>query len=389
MKEYKWKLMGDIITPEDKVAMSDFLLTSDRLTNGPKVKEFEEKWSAWLGCKYSLFVQSGSTANLLLVAAIKEKYGLQNGDKVLVPLCTWMTNVAPIMQLGLTPVFVDINFDDYGLDTRKILQQTTQEQREEIKMIFVTHLLGLNANVEGIKYLFPNAVIIEDICESHGVEDKTGVRRGANSEGSTFSFYFGHHMTTIEGGMVCCNDEDLYDLMRMKRSHGMARESIRFDEHVKENPDISPQFLFMTDGLNCRNDEVHAVLGLEQLTRLDSFIEARRKNFDRYISLLDPEIFYVPYAGKNNSSFCFPFVAKDKDVADRVKTLLEDAGIETRPLIAGNLMRHPFLKRLDHVDVWTDQDNANIAHEHGVYIGNNHLLTDEHFEILEGVLKQL
>lgn len=386
---YKWKLMDDIITPEDKAAMADFLLSSDRLTNGPKVKEFEDAWSDWLGCKHSLFVQSGSTANLLLVAAVKEKYNLQNGDKVIVPLCTWMTNVAPIMQLGLTPVFVDINFDDYSFDLIKIQEQMSQAEREEIKMVFVTHLLGLNAKVEDMKYLFPNAIVIEDICESHGVEDANGIKRGANSLGSTFSFYFGHHMTTIEGGMVCCNDDDLYDLMRMKRSHGMARESTRFAEYAAENPDINPQFLFVTDGLNCRNDEVHAVLGLEQLKRLDSFIEARRKNFDRYIKLLDPFKFYIPEAGRNNSSFCFPFVAKEKAVADRVKKLLDEAGIETRPVIGGNLMRHPFLKRLDNVPVATDQDNANIAHEHGVYIGNNHLLTDEHFELLEGVLKQL
>lgn len=386
--QYEWSLMNDIITKDDRRAMADFLITSDRLTNGPKVREFEDSWSKWLGCNHSLFVQSGSTANLLLVAAVKEKYGLQNGDKALLPTTTWMTNVAPVFQLGLTPVWADVNTKNYSFDIDKIKDQSTFSQREEIKLVFVSHLLGLNASVEQIQSLFPNAIVIEDVCESHGVTSENGVRRGSESIGATFSYYFGHHMSTIEGGMVSCNDEDLYDLMRMKRSHGMARESIHFEKYAKENPNINPQFLFITDGYNCRNDEVHAVLGMRQLSRLDDMITKRKENFKRYLSMLDGDLFYRPSSSESNSSFCFPFVAKNDDVAKEIKKRFEDYKIETRPVIGGNLLKHPFLKREQNL-LLTDDNTSSLIHKNGVYVGNNHEIGDKHFEILEECLKNL
>lgn len=386
---YKWALMNDIITQEDRQAMADFILTSDRLTNGPKVREFEEAWNEWLGSSHSLYVQSGSTANLLLIAAVKEKYNLQRGDRVLLPMCTWMTTVAPVMQLGLTPVWADINTHNYSFDIEKIKDQSYWEDRETIKIVFVTHLLGLNAEIDELKYLFPNAVFIEDVCESHGVTDSNGQRRGKESLGATFSFYFGHHMSTIEGGMVSTCDEELYDLMRMKRSHGMARESINFEDHAANNPQIHPAFLFMTDGFNCRNDEVHAVLGIRQLTRLDDMIKQRKENYKRYLSLIDEELFYVPSDAETNSSFCFPFVAKDAKIADELKLRLETARIESRPVIGGNLLRHPFLRRNIYNFRMTDEGTANLVHENGIYVGNSHEVGDEQFELLEEVLKGL
>jgi len=266
-----WPLMEETITLKDRLKMAAFLLTSKKLTNGPKVREFEEKWSEWLGVDYSLYVSSGSTANSLLISAVKELYGLKDGDKVLVPATTWMTNVAPVIQNGLQPIFCDINFNNFSFDVEDLKYIATQHP--DIRAVFITHLIGLSSDVEQVRSIFPDALVLEDVCESHGVEGPGGIKRGTSSVGSTFSFYFGHHITTIEGGMVCTNDSQLYDLMRVKRSHGMARESeFNYLKYVSENPDIDPSFLFVTDGYNFRNHEICAVLGISQLKKLDNNI---------------------------------------------------------------------------------------------------------------------
>ncbi|NDB83961.1 MAG: DegT/DnrJ/EryC1/StrS aminotransferase family protein, partial [Alphaproteobacteria bacterium] len=296
-----WPLMKDTITLKDRIKMAAFILTSSRLTNGPKVREFERVWSEWLGVKHSLYVSSGSTANSLLVSAVKELYKLKNNDKVLVPATTWMTNVAPIFQSGLKPIFCDINLKNFSFDEEQLKYIVTQHP--DIKAVFITHLIGLSSNVEKVREIFPNALILEDVCESHGVEDSNGKKRGVDCVGSTFSFYFGHHITTIEGGVVCTNNTELYELMRMKRSHGMAREASKevFETYKKQNPNIDPAFLFMTDGYNFRNHEVCAVLGLSQIKKLDKNINIRRENFKYWWDqIYKSEDYLIPEYQKGN-----------------------------------------------------------------------------------------
>ena len=186
-----WPLIEDAITLKDRLKMALFILKSSRLTNGPKVREFEKVWSEWLGVKHSLYVSSGSTANTLLVSSVKELYGLNDGDKVLVPACTWMTNIAPVIQAGLQPIFCDINLKNFSFDVDEM--KYVAEQHPDIKAVFITHLIGLSSNVEAVREIFPNALILEDICESHGVRGPDGKKRGVDSVGSTFSFYFGHN----------------------------------------------------------------------------------------------------------------------------------------------------------------------------------------------------
>jgi CDP-6-deoxy-D-xylo-4-hexulose-3-dehydrase len=385
-----WPLMKDTITFADRFKMAKFLLFTSRLTNGPKVKQFENQWSKWLGCEYSLYVSSGSTANSLLISSVKELYGLKDGDKVIVPACTWVTNVAPVIQAGLTPIFCDVNLKNFSFDEDDL--KYISEQHSDVKAIFITHLLGISANVEKYKELFPNALILEDICESHGVENAQGIRRGKDSLGATFSFYFGHHMTTIEGGMVCTNNKDLYELMRMKRSHGMARESSpeRFEQYIRENPEISKQFLFITDGYNFRNHEVCAVLGISQLKRLDDMIEIRRRNYkDFFLSISrNGHKFYIPEYKVGNSSFCFPIVCKDPANMNRLKEIFDSKGIEHRPIVSGNLLRHPAFNKYE---VCTQKENLNVEtlHTSGVYVGNNHFVTKDQMRVLSNILDNI
>jgi CDP-6-deoxy-D-xylo-4-hexulose-3-dehydrase len=367
--EYKWPLMHDAITMCDRLKVAKFALTTKKFTKGDECEAFEKEWNDWLGSKYSLFVSSGSTANFLLVAAVIEKYGLKPGDKVLLPACTWVTNVAPIIQLGLEPVFCDINLENFSFDMGAV--KYISETETDIKMVFVTHLLGFPADTEYLKKLFPDAIFIDDVCESHGAVDKDGNKIGSNSIGATYSFYFGHHMTTIEGGMVSTNDPELYDIMKMKRSHGMARESLFFKEYAAKSPNLSPQFLFITDGYNFRNHEIPALIGRSQLSRLDKSISIRRENYELFRSHINRnEKFYTIQENPGNSSFCFPVVCKSPETKIKLEKMLEDNKIEYRPIVGGNLLKHPFLSKYNLISV-NDIPNADILNDLGLYIGNS------------------
>ena len=385
-----WPLMEETITKRDRLRMAWFVLTNSRLTNGPRVRQFEKEWSEWLGVKYSLFTSSGSTANSLLVESVKEHYGLKPGDKVLLPSCTWMTNVAPIIQAGLQPIFCDINLQNFSFDEDEL--RYIAGQHPDIAAVFITHLIGLSAPVEKVREIFPEALIIEDVCESHGVCGPDGKKRGTDSIGSTFSFYFGHHMTTIEGGMVCTNNTELYQLMRMKRSHGMAREASPelFKKYSEENPQCDPAFLFMTDGYNLRNHELCAVLGLSQLKRLDKNIEIRRKNyaqFQRNIFKLKDK-FYPPEWQVGNSSFCFPIIPKGIAVTQTLKNIFKEEGIEYRPIISGNILRHPAFKKYS-ICTQKELPNVCILHKHGLYVGNSQFVDSKKVDKLNEILESV
>jgi len=380
-----WPLMKDCITEKDKKRMVDFIMNTNRFTNGPQVKEFERQWSDWLGCKYSLFVSSGSTANLLLVSAIKEKYGLKDGDKVLVPAMTWVTNISPIIQLGMQPIFCDVDKSNFGFDLKHL--KYLKEKHPDIKMAFITHLFGIAADMDEYRKIFPDIIYIEDVCESHGAKYK-GKTTGTLSEGSTFSFYFGHHMTTVEGGFVCTDDLELYNILKMKRSHGMARESLpeKYEEYKKAYPDIHPQFLFITDGFNFRSMELNAVLGQSQLEGLDDAINRRQEVYDRFLKMIGKyDSFHIP-SSDGNSSFCLPFICKTKEQKDLLESFLNVRDVETRPLCSGNLLKQPFLKNYSIEIEWLP--NVDFLHNNGFFIGNNHLITDEELDILEGFIDE-
>jgi len=385
----RWPLMKNAITFSDRLKLSYFLLTSDRYTNGPKVREFEQKWAEWTGSKYALMVSSGSTANTLLLSAVKEKYKLKDGDKVLVPACTWVTNVSPVFQLGFTPIFCDVNLTDYSFDLDHMAE--IKKKHPDIKVIFVTHLLGFSANNEAYQDMFPDALILDDVCESHGCTDKTGNRRGGKfTTAASFSFYFGHHMTTVEGGMVNTNDQELYELMRMKRSHGLARESGNLKKYADQYPDIHPQFLFMTDGYNFRSSDINAVLGLCQLPRLDGYVEQRRQNFAKFVDIIEDNLdkFYPVKWQEGNSNFAFPFICRTPEITKRMKALFDAYGVEHRPIVGGNLLRQPFLKGYK---FGTPRKNANVdlLNDNGVYIGNSHFVTEEDMKWLEVLVKNV
>lgn len=378
-----WNLMNNAISWRDKFNLINFILKTDRYTQGSQVELFEKVWSEWLGCKHSLFVTSGSTANFLLIAAVMEQFNIKRGDKVLLPACTWMTNVAPPIQLGMEPVFCDINLQDYSFDDGHL--EILAKEHPDIKIVFLTHLLGIPVNHSRIKKYFPDALILDDVCESHGCVDETGDKVGANSLGATFSFYYGHHMTTIEGGMISTNDSALYDLMKMKRSHGMARHSEHFDLFASQFPNIEKSFLFMTDGYNFRNTEMGAVLGLSQIKKLDRSIAIRQFNYELFVDInnsssnLHPVTFH-----EGNSSFCFPLIGNSISVRNKLIDLFKKENIEYRPIVSGNLLIQPFL--LNKVSSNYKFKNVEKLNNLGIYIGNNQFVTENHMKKLQNLV---
>lgn len=386
MAAYEWPLMGETITMGDRLAMAKFALTTKKFTQGEQVEAFEKEWSQWLGARRSLFVSSGSTANMLMVAAVMERYGIKKGDKVLLPACTWMTNVAPPMQLGLVPIFCDISL--YNFSFNEEILESLSLSHPDIKLIFVSHLLGFpGTEKEFLKELWPKAVILDDVCESHGARINHNEKVGSFSTGASFSFYFGHHMSTIEGGMVSTSDSDLYDLMKMKRSHGLSRNSWNHLQYAKDNWLIDPQFIFVTDGFNFRNHEICAVLGRRQLKRLDSMIDQRKTNYRIFYDNLfkHSDVFHVPEWHTNkrkgiydhlefNSSFCLPFICKTHEGYNNLKNILKENKIEYRPVVGGNLLDQPFLSKYRGESRF--MVNADIVHTRGLYIGNNHMVKE-------------
>lgn len=375
-----WPLMKDAITEDQRAKLCEFIMSTTRYTCGKKVLEFEEEWSKWLGAKHSLMVTSGSTANFLLLASVKELYNIPDKSKVLVPSCTWVTNVSPVIQLGLEPVFCDINLENFSFDMDSLPD-------EDIKVIFVTYLLGFNVDLSVLRNKYPCALLIEDICESHGVQDAFGHKRGSDSLGATFSFFFGHHMTTIEGGMISTNNKELYNLMKLKRSHGMARnlDPTDFKYMSEKYPEIDPNFLFLTDGYNFRSSELNAVLGIEQLKHLDENIQIRNENFKEFTKILEQhhdkflQLKYSP----NDSNFALPFICKTPDIMKKLKDIFRTNEIEYRPVVAGNLLRHPFLEK------WrVPMKNADLLNDNGVYIGNNHFVNKYDLKRLSDILEE-
>ena len=282
--EYSWPLQEDVITEEDQKNLIEFINTTKRYTQFTKVKEFESAFSEWQECKYSVYVNSGSSANLLLIDVLKEKYGWDNESEIMVPAITWVTNISPIIQLGLKPVFLDVNISDFSFDYEKMKEKIT----DKTKAIFITHLMGFPSNIRKIKEIIGSRdiKIIEDCCESHGAK-LDGIKIGNHGLAGTFSFYWGHHITSIEGGIICTNDEDLYHRFLLKRSHGLARELPKelHESYKNKYPHIDFEFLFLTGGYNFRNTEFNAVLGLSQLKRLNQFIEIRNNNYRKFFEL--------------------------------------------------------------------------------------------------------
>ena len=383
-------LMSNNINSSDIAALTEFLQKSDRFTNGPKVREFEEAWSKWLGVKYSVLVNSGSSANYMTLAGIRERYGA--GEVLLAPI-GWASDIAAVIAAGMEPVFVDVDLKNLSMKEEEAIGKMTGRT----KAVLLTHVLGYNGMAQKIRDICTDRgiVLVEDVCESHGAVFQ-GKKLGSIGDVSNFSFYYAHHMSTIEGGMVCTDDEEFYNLMRMFRSHGMLRECDDKDyiRAVGEgHPELHPEFIFTVPGYNMRSTELNAVIGLNQLKRLDKNIEARRRNYQLFIENLDPEIYYTDFDGVGNSNYAFVVMLREgnQERFGRLTELLRKENVEFRRGTAGggNLLRQPFVrKRYPEINP-ADFPNAEYIHQFGMYIGNYPGLEKEKISRLCGMLNEV
>ena len=370
---FKWPLINDNITENDKKVLADFILNTNRFTNGPKVAEFEKAWSEWLGVKYSVMVGSGAAGNYITTAIVRELKG--QGGEIIVPPIGWVSDISSVINTGYMPVFVDVDLDTMAISYEKIKEAIN----ENTKAIVLVHALGFNGINDKLVELAKehDLLLIEDCCESHGASYK-GKKVGSIGDMSCFSFYFGHHMTTIEGGMVCTNDYEIYQLARMFRSHGMTREADKetHDKYAKD--DVNPLFTFAVPGYNMRSTELNAVIGLEQIHRLDYNIKKRQENLNIWLQNLNNVLYYVEYDVKGSSNYALPLILRENNnTMNKVCKILEEEGVEYRLGTAGggNQARQPYLERYGY-KVVGDLSVSDYIHDYGLYIGNHPDLTE-------------
>jgi CDP-4-dehydro-6-deoxyglucose reductase, E1 len=386
-----WPLMRNNILPADAKAVADFLQPDvPILTQSSQVEAFEEEWSRWLGVEFSVFVNSGSSANLLTLTALKEVYGL---GEIIVPTLTWVSDIASVIQCGFDPVFVDINPQTLGMNTSQVLKKITPRT----KAVFTTHVLGYNAlDAEFLAELKScNVPLIEDVCESHGATF-AGQKLGTFGVMSNFSFYYAHHMSTIEGGMVCTNDSQLYETVRMLRSHGMVRESKSADlrrAYSEKHPDLNPDFIFAFPGYNMRSTEINAVIGRAQLKRLDENNRARTVNLRLFLENLDPKKYWTDFIVEGSCNYAFTLVLKNPDpvLCQNVMQAMRQHGVEFRRGTSGggNQLRQPYLKNGLRAQDFENYPIVDHVHFYGFYIGNYPGLEKEKILRLCAILNNL
>jgi CDP-6-deoxy-D-xylo-4-hexulose-3-dehydrase len=369
----KYPLMRNNILREDLDAVIEHLKQDDPiLTQGANVRAFEAEWSEWLGVKFSVFVNSGASANLLTMAILKIQH--PEGGEVITPPLTWVSDVASVLQNGFTPVFADIDRKTLAMDPKEILGKITEKTRA----VFLTHVQGFDGLSDELvnKLKSLKIPLIEDVCESHGATHESK-KLGSVGWISNFSFYYAHHMSTIEGGMICTNDPVVYEQARMLRSHGMVREAsdpLLKAEYRNSYPELNPDFIFAYPAYNTRNTEIGGIIGRSQLKRLDKIVQKRTENLKHFLSKIDANKYQTDFKLEGSSNYAFNLILKDadNDLVERLIKKMREAGIEFRRGSAGggNQIRQPYLQGIVPKNHHLDFPETEHIHFYGFYIGN-------------------
>lgn len=366
---------------DEVLAALDCMLTT-RVTMGAEVRAFEAEWAAWCGRSQGVMVNSGSSANLLMLEGLVEIGRLKRGDEVIVPAVGWSTTLFPIVQAGLVPVIVDVHRGSLCLDPGAARAARTSKT----KAVMPVHLLGQAAD-----YDYGDLIVLEDACAAHGAVH-SGRRIGSLGHAASFSFFFSHHITTVEGGIIVTDDPLLADAMRSLRAHGWVRERSDRADLIARNPDIDSRFLFVSAGYNLRPTDMAGAFGRVQLRRLDAWVARRRANHAAWCAALAgaPGVTVFPeLSGTEHAGFAFPILV-DGDRRPLMQRL-EAVGIETRPISGSNLVRQPAFQRLldqgAEVRIPGPLGVADAVHERGFFVGNSHAFGPEHGRRLAAVVR--
>lgn len=368
---------------QTKDKLADFIRKSSRLSMGEHCVQFEREFATFQERKYAVLVSNGSTANLDLIQSLINLGRLKRGDKVGVSALTWATNVMPLMQLGLVPVAIDCSVDHLNVTADEL-----KKHINDLQAFFITNVLGFCGDIDAIKNLCDehHVILIEDNCESLGTRYKEKLL-GNYGIASTCSFFVGHHLSTIEGGIICTDDEELYHMMVMVRAHGWDRslpvemqKKMRAENHVD---DFHARYTFYESAYNLRPTEITGFLGSVQLPMLESTIQKREANFKRFhaAAAKRPDLYYALSAHhiERVSNFAMPLIAQSEDILASIIQRFEAAGVEIRPVIAGNIANHPFWKK---VLPAAHLPHADLVHAQGFYFPNNPELTSEEVDLL-------
>ena len=367
------------------------VIKSGMFTMGKNVKKFEKKFSNYLGRKYSVMTNSGSSANLISIASFfyKNKNFLKKGDEVIVPAISWSTTYTPLQQYGLKLKFVDIDLDNLNIDLKKLEKSITKKT----KMIVSVSILGCPTKLEEINKICKkfNLLHFEDNCESLGAKIKNR-KTGTYGDISTHSFFFSHHISTMEGGMLSTDNFEIYCIAKSLRAHGWTRDLPKNNPLInKKKQGIYEEYKFILPGYNVRSGELNAAAGLEQLKKLNKMISIRRKNLNLFNKLFkNHNKFIIQKTNDYHSSFCFPLVlkSKNKTLKNKVLKILSKANIQFRLITGGCFTEHNYSKHF----VYSTQDglpNAKHAHYYGFFVGNSSVNLTPQIKFLYKVLKNI
>jgi CDP-6-deoxy-D-xylo-4-hexulose-3-dehydrase len=382
MKNYKIPLVNDTISDQELFDLADWIKTIPKLTKGPLNSKFEEIWSTWLNTKHSVFVNSGSSANLLMIDALKES-GRLKSKNIIVPAVSWSTTVTPVIQLGLNPILCDADPKNLGLNLDHLKEILSTQ---DIGAIVIVHVLGVPNHMVEIMELCEkyDVILLEDCCESHGSEYQ-GSKVGTFGLMSTFSFFYGHHISTIEGGMISTSDEEINELLILKRAHGWVRDlpepaQKKYTEEF-DTSDFELLYSFYTTGYNVRSNDISAFLGLSQMKNIDKYGKIRNNNYKYYKKLLKD--FWIQDCDNSFiSNFSYGMLFQDRD---KVAAKLMTNGIECRPLICGSIGRQPFWIKLYGE---CSLPIADRVHKEGLYLPNNPKMRFSDIDFIANVLNE-
>lgn len=385
----KIKLIKSSFYEEEKTkkALCSFIMGANKFSMGEECKKFENAFSEFQKRKYCIFVNSGSSANLILIQSLLNLGKLKRGDKIGVSALTWSTNIMPLIQLGLKPVLIDCEINTINISLNKV-------KEKDISALFLTNALGFCSDIDEIKKYCKEKDILfmEDNCESLGSEYKNKLL-GNFGIASTFSFFVGHHLSTIEGGMVCTDDKTLYENISMTRAHGWSRDLSEEKQKELQNKyginNFYNKYTFYELAYNVRPNEINGFIGNQQMSYLNKIIEKREDNFKIINKIINKNKDLINLDVKNLtkiSNFGVPFIFKNKDLFKKYFDKFKKAGIEIRPIISGNISNQPFFKE----DINNEKNeclNAEFIHQNGFYCGNNPELTDKEINLITNLIE--
>jgi CDP-6-deoxy-D-xylo-4-hexulose-3-dehydrase len=376
---------------EKEIEAINGVIAKDMYTMGEGVKQFEDDFAKFVNSKYAVMVNSGSSANLIAVAAMfyTKNPKLKRGDEVIVPAVSWSTTYYPLYQYGLKLKFVDVDLHTLNFD----LEQLKLAVTENTKMILAVNLLGNPNNFDEINEIIGtrNIILMEDNCESMGAEFK-GKQTGTFGLVGTFSTFFSHHMATMEGGLIVTDDEEMYHVMVCLRAHGWTRHLPKENKISNKSDNwFEESFRFLLPGYNVRPVEMSGVIGVEQLKKLPSFLDQRRKNAELFVSLFkDNTDFYIQKDIDNSSWFGFSFIIKPESKLNRsdIVKALEENHIDCRPIVTGDFTKNEVLKYFD-CEIFGEMKNAQYLDKNGFFVGNHQIDLTEEIKHLHRVLTSL